>query len=50
MPPEDSTLAEATLWMEYAAADLALAQVPLPENSKHEMLLFHARQAVEKPY
>jgi HEPN domain-containing protein len=37
MQPDDSTL-----------ADLALAQVPLPENSKYEMLLFHAQQAVEK--
>ena len=48
MPPDNSTLAEVSLWLEYAEADLALAQVPLPEKSKYEMLLFHAQQAVEK--
>jgi len=48
MPPDDAVLNEALLWLEYAVADLALAKVPLPTQSKYEMLLFHAQQAVEK--
>jgi HEPN domain-containing protein len=38
------------LWLEYAKADLALARVPLPVDSKYELLLFHAQQAVEKSF
>lgn len=48
MPPDDSTLEEALLWLEYAIADLAVARMPLPAQSKYEMLLFHAQQAAEK--
>lgn len=34
--------------MEYALADLSLARIALPAESKYELLLFHAQQAVEK--
>jgi hypothetical protein len=40
MPPDETTLAEASRWLEYAVADLALALVPLLVKSKYEMLLF----------
>jgi len=38
----------AEFWLEYAKADLAIARMPLPAESKYELLLFHAQQAVEK--
>lgn len=35
-------------WLANARADLALAQVPLPEGGLYEHLCFHAHQAAEK--
>jgi HEPN domain-containing protein len=35
-------------WLRHAAADLALAQVPLPEHGLYNTLCFHAQQAAEK--
>ena len=47
--PHDAQ-SHAQLWMEYALADLAVARIPLPAESKYEILLFHAQQAVEKSF
>lgn len=38
----------ALVWLEYALADLAITRIPLPADSRYEVLLFHAQQAVEK--
>ena len=46
MPHNAHSLAK--LWLEYALADLAIARIPLPTESKYELLLFHAQQSVEK--
>ena len=48
MSHEFSDSSDPAAWLRYARGDLALAQVPLPENSFYEMLCFHAQQAVEK--
>jgi HEPN domain-containing protein len=48
MPHEADARRDAALWLEYAIADLAIAQAPLPARAKYELLLFHAQQAAEK--
>jgi HEPN domain-containing protein len=48
MPPEASLRELAESWMAHARADLALVRMPLPPDSRYELLLFHAQQAVEK--
>ena len=45
---ENSDSSDPAAWLRYARGDLALAQVPLPEDSFYEQLCFHAQQAVEK--
>ena len=48
MPPDVPTSGSPADWIQYARGDLALAQVPLPEDSFYELLCFHAQQAAEK--
>ena len=48
MSHENSDSSDPAAWLRYARGDLALAQVPLPEDSFYELLCFHAQQAVEK--
>ena len=48
MPPDVPTSGSPADWIRYARGDLALAQVPLPEDSFYELLCFHAQQAAEK--
>ena len=45
---ENSDSSDPAAWLRYARGDLALARVPLPEDSFYEQLCFHAQQAVEK--
>jgi len=35
-------------WIEYAKAELAIAEIPLPEGGFYEQFCFHAQQAAEK--
>jgi HEPN domain-containing protein len=42
----DQTTAQT--WLRIARADLALAEVSLPEDALYELLCFHAQQAAEK--
>ena len=48
MPSDAPTPGSPADWIRHAKADLALAQVPLPEASFYELLCFHAQQAAEK--
>lgn len=48
MRPEKGKAGSPQAWLRYARADLALAQVPLPENGLYEQLCFLAQQAAEK--
>jgi len=35
-------------WLAYAASDLTMASIPLPEGARYEQLCFFAQQATEK--
>ena len=48
MSSENRIPGSAADWLERAAADLALARVPLPRGARREDLCFHAQQAAEK--
>jgi len=48
MPPEKITPGGAPDWIRRARSDLALASIPLPQDSLYSDLCFHAQQAVEK--
>ena len=48
MSREKSDSGDPTAWIRHAKADLALAQVSLPEDNFYEPLCFHAQQAAEK--
>lgn len=48
MSRKNSDSGDPAMWIRYAKADLALAQVPLPEDSFYEPLCFHTQQAAEK--
>lgn len=47
MSHEISDSSDPAAWLRYARGDLALARVPLPQDSFYELLCFHAQQAQE---
>jgi HEPN domain-containing protein len=48
MPSEKPEPGTAADWLRHAKSDLALANVPLPQDVLYSELCFHAQQAVEK--
>lgn len=48
MPPEQPAPGSPADWLRHARSDLALARVPLPQDTLYSELCYHAQQAVEK--
>jgi len=48
VPPSNAATGSPENWLARAKADLALAQIELPEGGIYEDLCFHAQQAAEK--
>ena len=48
MPHENEKADSSATWLAYAAADLTMASIPLPEGARYEQLSYFAQQAAEK--